>query len=235
MSARLVLVRHGQSQWNQENRFTGWVDVPLSSQGVQEAEQAGSLLKAKGFHFDVAHTSLLKRAIKTCWILLEQMDQMWVPIAKEWRLNERHYGALTGLNKDEMIAKHGAEQVQKWRRSYALQPPAMTAQDKSNPSLDPRYARVAAGDKPLTESLKDTLARVLPYWEATLEPQLRQGKQVLVAAHGNSIRALIKHIDQMSEDAIVELNIPTGSPFVYEFDSGLKKIRSGYAKDLSFH
>lgn len=231
-TSKLVLVRHGQSQWNQENRFTGWVDVPLSQQGLQEAEQAGKLLKKLGLQFDIAHTSLLRRAIKTCWIMLEQMDQMWIPVLKEWRLNERHYGALTGLNKDEMIAEHGAEQVLLWRRSYALQPPAMKADDKSNPSLDIRYANLPAKDKPLTESLKDTLARVMPYWEGTLAPQLKQGKQVLVAAHGNSIRALIKHIDNMSEDAIVELNIPTGSPLVYEFDGNLKKIRSAYASEM---
>ena len=231
-NARLVLVRHGQSQWNQENRFTGWVDVPLSAQGVREAEDAGRLLRDKGFHFDIAHTSLLKRAIKTCFTILEQMDELWIPIVKEWRLNERHYGALTGLNKDEMIKQHGAEQVLLWRRSYALQPPSMKPDDATNPSSDARYAQLAAKDRPLTESLKDTLARVLPYWESTLEPQLKAGKQVLVAAHGNSIRALIKHIDGMSEDAIVELNIPTGSPYVYEFDSKMKKVRSGYVKEL---
>jgi 2,3-bisphosphoglycerate-dependent phosphoglycerate mutase len=230
--AQLVLIRHGQSQWNKENRFTGWVDVPLSAVGIEEAIHAGKLLATKGYHFDAAYTSVLKRAIKTCHLILEELDELWVPVTKAWQLNERHYGALTGLNKDEMIAKHGAEQVLLWRRSYALQPPAMKAGDPTNPAADAKYSALAAKDKPLTESLKDTLTRVLPYWESTLAPQLKQGKRILVAAHGNSIRALIKHLDGMTEEQIVELNIPTGSPYVYDFDERLGKIRSGYVKDL---
>lgn len=217
----LILLRHGESVWNKENRFTGWVDVPLSAQGEAEARSSGERIREAGLLVDEAHTSLLKRAIKTCWIALEELDRMWVPQPRSWRLNERHYGALTGLNKAETAARHGEAQVAIWRRSYDIPPPPFAADDASNPARDARYANLAAAERPLSESLKDTVARFLPYWESAIAPALRSGKCVMVAAHGNSIRALVKHLDSMSESAIVSLNIPTGMPLVYELNDDL--------------
>jgi 2,3-bisphosphoglycerate-dependent phosphoglycerate mutase len=221
---KLVLLRHGESQWNRENRFTGWVDVDLSPAGVEQAREAGRLLRAEGFGFDLAFTSVLKRAIRTLWIALEELDQMWIPEEKHWRLNERHYGALQGLNKAEMAAKHGEEQVLLWRRSYDTPPPASEKTEAS----DPRYAGV---EVPRSESLKDTVARVLPYWNSAVAPAIRGGKRVLVAAHGNSLRALIKHLDEVGEADLVGLNVPTGIPLVYELDQDLKPIRHYYLGD----
>ncbi len=224
---KLVLVRHGMSQWNIENRFTGWVDVPLSEQGVAEAKNAGKLIKEAGLGFDVAHTSLLKRAIKTLWIILEETDQMWIPVQRTWRVNERMYGALQGLDKAETVAQHGEEQVNIWRRSYDVPPPAMADDHPFNPAKDPRYASLGK-DVPKTECLKDTVARFLPYWEETIAPQIKSGKRVIIAAHGNSLRALVKHLDGISDDDIVKLNIPTGIPLVYELDDNLKPIKERY-------
>ena len=224
----LILLRHGESTWNKENRFTGWVDVPLSPKGEVEAKSAGERLKSAGLLPDEAHTSLLKRAIKTCWIALEELDRMWIPQPRSWRLNERHYGALTGLNKAETAARHGEAQVLVWRRSYDIPPPAFAPGDAGNPALDGRYATLAPNERPLSESLKDTVARFLPYWHGTLAPALKSGKCVLVAAHGNSIRALVKHLDGMGDEAIVALNIPTGMPLVYELTDDLKPVRSRY-------
>jgi 2,3-bisphosphoglycerate-dependent phosphoglycerate mutase len=214
----LVLLRHGQSTWNLENRFTGWTDVDLTEQGRQEAAEGGRLLREAGYRFDLAHTSLLKRAIRTLWIALDQMDQMWIPVHNTWRLNERHYGGLQGLNKAETAAKFGDQQVHIWRRSFDVPPPPLTADDERFPGRDPRYASLAPSDLPLTESLKDTIARFLPYWEGTIAPQIRAGQRVVIAAHGNSLRALVKHLDRVSEADILELNIPTGIPLVYELD-----------------
>lgn len=227
----LVLLRHGQSQWNKENRFTGWVDVPLSSEGVAEAENAGRLLAAEGLAFDRAFTSYLKRAIKTLWLTLEGLDQMWIPVHKTWRLNERMYGALQGLNKVETVQKHGEAQVKIWRRSYDIPPPAMDAADPGWPGRDPRYRDLAPGDMPATECLKDTVARFLPCWESEIAPALRRGERVIIAAHGNSLRALVKHLDGVSEQDIVELNIPTGIPLVYELTDDLRPIKSRYLGD----
>lgn len=227
----LVLLRHGQSQWNKENRFTGWVDVPLSAEGVAEAENAGRLLAAEGLVFDRAFTSYLKRAIKTLWLTLEGLDQMWIPVHKTWRLNERMYGALQGLNKVETVQKHGEAQVKIWRRSYDVPPPAMAAADPGWPGRDPRYRDLAPGDVPATECLKDTVARFLPYWETEIAPALRRGERVIIAAHGNSLRALVKHLDGVSEQDIVELNIPTGIPLVYELTDDLRPIKSRYLGD----
>jgi 2,3-bisphosphoglycerate-dependent phosphoglycerate mutase len=227
----LVLLRHGQSQWNKENRFTGWVDVPLSDEGEAEARRAGQLIKAEGIELDVAHTSLLKRAIKTLWLALEQLDRMWIPQHKSWRLNERMYGALQGLNKAETAAKHGEDQVKIWRRSYDIPPPPVTAESEHWPARDPRYTGLAPNEIPASESLKDTVARFLPYWENTVAPELRSGKRVVIAAHGNSLRALVKHLDQMSDRDIVELNIPTGIPLLYELDDELKPLKSRYLGD----
>jgi 2,3-bisphosphoglycerate-dependent phosphoglycerate mutase len=227
----LVLLRHGQSQWNLENRFTGWVDVPLSETGIAEAKRAGELLRAEGFQFDVAYTSVLKRAIKTLWIVLEELDQMWIPVHRSWRFNERMYGALQGLNKAETAARHGEEQVKIWRRSYDIPPPPMSLDDPGYPGRDPRYARLAAEEIPRAESLKDTVTRFLPYWESGIVPMLRRGERVLIAAHGNSLRALVKHLDKVSEKDIVELNIPTGIPLVYELDDELRPIRHRYLGD----
>ncbi|MCK6533716.1 MAG: 2,3-diphosphoglycerate-dependent phosphoglycerate mutase [Polyangiaceae bacterium] len=227
----LVLLRHGQSQWNKENRFTGWVDVPLSAEGVAEAENAGRLLAAEGLVFDRAFTSYLKRAIKTLWLTLEGLDQMWIPVHKTWRLNERMYGALQGLNKVETVQKHGEAQVKIWRRSYDVPPPAMDAADAGWPGRDPRYRDLAPGDVPATECLKDTVARFLPYWETEIAPALRRGERVIIAAHGNSLRALVKHLDGVSEQDIVELNIPTGIPLVYELTDDLRPIKSRYLGD----
>jgi 2,3-bisphosphoglycerate-dependent phosphoglycerate mutase len=227
----LVLLRHGQSQWNLENRFTGWVDVPLSEVGVEEARNAGRLLRAEGFVFDRAFTSVLKRAIKTLWLALEELDQMWIPVEKSWRVNERMYGALQGLDKAETAARHGEAQVKIWRRSYDIPPPAMSRDDANFPGRDPRYAGLAPDEIPVAESLKDTVARFLPYWESTIAPALRRGERVLVAAHGNSLRALIKHLDGISDSDIVELNVPTGIPLAYTLDDNLKVVKKRYLGD----
>ncbi len=227
----LVLLRHGQSAWNLENRFTGWTDVDLTDAGRAEAQTGADLLKREGLGFDVAHTSVLKRAIRTLWITLDTLDQMWIPVSRTWRLNERHYGALQGLNKAETAAKHGEDQVKIWRRSFDTPPPALTKDDPRHPGSDPRYAGVPAKELPLTESLKDTIARVLPYWETEIVPQIRAGKRVLIAAHGNSLRALVKHLDGLTPEQIMEVNIPTGVPLVYRLDSDLRPVSSGYLGD----
>jgi 2,3-bisphosphoglycerate-dependent phosphoglycerate mutase len=219
---KLVLVRHGQSTWNLENLFTGWTDVDLTEQGRSEAREAGRLLKAEGFQFDQVYTSVLKRAIRTMWIVLDEMDLMWLPVERSWRLNERHYGALQGLDKAQTVAKHGAEQVKIWRRSYDIPPPPLSRDDERHPVNDPRYASLPPDALPDTESLKETLVRVLPFWADKIAPQLKQGKNVLVVAHGNSLRALVKMLDGMSDSDIVEFNIPTGVPMVYELDEDLK-------------
>ena len=225
---KLVLLRHGESVWNKDNRFTGWTDVDLSEAGRAEALNAGRLMKAEGLSFYVAYTSLLKRAIRTCWIALDELDLLWIPVERNWRLNERHYGALQGLNKAETAAKHGAEQVHIWRRSYDIPPPPLTPDDPRHPGTDPRYASLSAAELPLTESLKDTVARFLPYWEETVAPAIRDGKRVLIAAHGNSLRALVKYLDKISDHDIVELNIPTGVPLVYELDAKLNAVSRRY-------
>lgn len=228
---KLVLMRHGESTWNLENRFTGWVDVDLTEKGVQEAKRAGQILKNEGYAFDLAYTSLLTRAIRTLWIAQEQMDRHWIPVVKHWRLNERHYGALQGLNKAETAAKFGEAQVQAWRRSYDIPPPPLTVTDERHPSRDLRYASLLAEELPLAECLKDTVERVVPYWQIEIAPQIRAGRNVIVAAHGNSLRALIKHLDHVSDDQIVALNIPTAVPLVYELTDELKPIRSYYLGD----
>ena len=228
---KLILLRHGQSIWNLENRFTGWTDVDLSDHGMAEARNAGKLLRAEGYHFDKAFTSVLKRAIRTLWIVMDEMDLMWIPVHRSWRLNERHYGALQGLNKRDTVEKYGQEQVQIWRRSYEIQPPALDKTDKRNPVFDPRYAQLKNEDLPSTECLKDTLNRVLPYWHEVIEPALKDGKQILVAAHGNSLRALVKYLDNMSDDEITGVNIPTGFPLVYELDENLNVIEHHYLGD----
>jgi 2,3-bisphosphoglycerate-dependent phosphoglycerate mutase len=228
---RLVLLRHGESTWNRENRFTGWTDVDLSEKGRIEALDAGRLMAAENFNFDVAYTSVLKRAIRTLWIALDEMDLLWVPVHRSWRLNERHYGALQGLNKAETAAAHGEEQVKIWRRSYDIPPPPLTTDDPRHPSRDRRYATLAPAELPLTESLKDTVARFLPYWHDTIAPDIRAGRNVVIAAHGNSLRALVKYLDQVSDEAIVELNIPTGVPLVYELDRNLRPQRKYYLGD----
>ncbi len=227
----LVLVRHGESTWNKENRFTGWTDVDLSEKGIQEAHEAGQLLKQEGFIFDVAFTSVLKRAIRTLWIIMDEMDLMWIPVYNSWRLNERHYGALQGLNKSEMAARYGEEQVHIWRRSYDIRPPALEKNDPRFPGFDPRYKDLKADELPATECLKDTVARFLPYWHDTIAPTIRSGKRVIIAAHGNSLRALVKYLDNIPDDKIVEMNIPTGIPLVYELDQDLRPIRSEYLGD----
>ena len=227
----LVLLRHGESTWNKENRFTGWTDVDLSERGREEAHAAGRLLKDGGYSFDVAYTSVLKRAIRTLWIVLDQLDLMWIPVTKDWRLNERHYGALQGLNKAETAAAHGEAQTKIWRRSYDIPPPALAPGDPRHPSHDPRYASLAPTELPLTESLKDTVERFLPYWRETIAPAITAGRQVLIAAHGNSLRALVKYLDGMSDAEILELNIPTGIPLVYELDDDLRPRRSFYLGD----
>ncbi len=228
---KLVLLRHGESQWNKENRFTGWKDVDLSAKGVEEARAAGRILKEKGFVFDIAFTSLLKRAIKTLWLSLEELEQMWIPVHRSWRLNERHYGALQGLNKAETAAKYGDEQVLIWRRSYDTPPPALEKSDKHYPGHDPRYASLSEHDLPVAECLKDTVERFLPYWYDTMAPTVRQGKRVLIAAHGNSLRALVKYLDEVSDEEIVGLNIPTGMPLVYELNDALKPLNKYYLGD----
>jgi 2,3-bisphosphoglycerate-dependent phosphoglycerate mutase len=228
---KLVLLRHGESDWNRENRFTGWTDVDLSAAGVDEARRGGRALRDAGFTFDVAYTSLLKRAIRTLWITMDEMDLMWIPVHRSWRLNERHYGALQGLNKAETAAKHGEEQVKIWRRSYDIPPPPLEPSDPRFPGHDRRYADLTDKELPRTESLKDTVARFLPYWQQTIAPAVRAGKRVLIAAHGNSLRALVKHLDGVSDADIVGLNIPTGVPLVYELDDTLRPIRHEYLGD----
>jgi 2,3-bisphosphoglycerate-dependent phosphoglycerate mutase len=228
---KLVLLRHGESTWNRENRFTGWTDVDLSERGREEARDGGRLLREGGYVFDVAYTSVLKRAIRTLWIALDELDQMWIPVFKSWRLNERHYGGLQGLNKAETAEQHGEAQVKIWRRSYDIPPPPLAPDDPRHPSRDPRYASLDPKELPLTESLKDTVARFLPYWHETIAPAVQSGQRVLIAAHGNSLRALVKYLDRMSEEAIVGLNIPTGIPLVYELEDDLRPIRHYYLGD----
>jgi 2,3-bisphosphoglycerate-dependent phosphoglycerate mutase len=228
---KLVLIRHGESTWNQENRFTGWTDVDLSDRGRAEARQAGQLLKAQGFAFDVAHVSLLKRAIRTLWIVLDEMDLMWLPVHNAWRLNERHYGSLQGLNKAETAAKFGEDQVKIWRRAYDIPPPPLEKSDPRYPGHDRRYANLKPDELPLTECLKDTIARFLPYWHEALAPAVRSGQRVLVAAHGNSIRAIVKYLDNVGDAEIVNVNIPTGIPLVYELTAELKPIKHYYLGD----
>lgn len=228
---RLVLLRHGESIWNKENRFTGWTDVALTDQGAREALAAGRTLKKEGYRFDSAFTSVLKRAIKTLWLVMEEMDLMWIPVYRSWRLNERHYGALQGLNKAETAAMHGMEQVRIWRRSYAIRPPALAPDDERNPAKDPRYADLAPQDIPATECLKDTVERFLPYWRGSIAPEVAAGKRVLITAHGNSLRALVKYLDKLSDDDIVGLNIPTGIPLVYELADDLTPLDHYYLGD----
>ena len=228
---RLVLLRHGESTWNKENRFTGWTDVDLSEKGREEATEAGRLMAAEKFEFDVAYTSVLTRAIHTLWIALDALDIAWLPVYKSWRLNERHYGALQGLNKAETAARHGEAQVKIWRRSYDIPPPPLAPEDERHPSRDRRYEALPAALLPLTESLKDTVARFLPYWHDTVGPAIREGRRVLIVAHGNSLRALVKYLDNVPESEIVELNIPTGVPLVYELDEALRPLRKYYLGD----
>jgi 2,3-bisphosphoglycerate-dependent phosphoglycerate mutase len=228
---KLVLLRHGQSEWNLENRFTGWTDVDLSQQGIQEAHDAGKLLREGGYRFDRVYTSVLKRAIRTMWIVLDEIDQMWLPVVRHWRLNERHYGALQGLNKAETAKKFGAEQVHMWRRSYATPPPALEESDERHSGRDRRYASLLKDEIPRTESLRDVLVRFLPYWQDTIAPHVRSGQCVLIVAHGNSLRALVKYLGNLSEEEIVGLNIPTGIPLLYDLDADLEPIRKTYLGD----
>ncbi|MBI5074589.1 MAG: 2,3-diphosphoglycerate-dependent phosphoglycerate mutase [Nitrospirae bacterium] len=228
---KLVLLRHGESVWNRENRFTGWTDVDLSGKGREEARQAGRVLKAEGLVFDMAFTSVLKRAVKTLWLVLDEMDLVWIPVKNSWRLNERYYGALQGLNKSEMAAKFGEEQVRIWRRSYDVMPPALERSDSRYPGNDPRYAGLAEKDIPLAESLKSTVERFAPYWQEAIVPEIASGKRVLIAAHGNSLRALVKYLDNIPDNEIVGMNIPTGIPLVYELDDMLRPIRRYYLGD----
>ena len=228
---KIMLLRHGESTWNKENRFTGWTDVDLSEKGKDEAKKAGQILKREGFLFDIAYTSVLKRAIRTLWIVLDEMDLMWIPVIRNWRLNERHYGDLQGLNKAETAKKFGDEQVKIWRRSYDIQPPALDKNDDRYPGKDPRYSALKESELPLTECLKDTVDRFVPYWENTIAPMVQSGKKVIIAAHGNSLRALVKYLDNISNEEIVELNIPTGIPLVYELKEDLTPIRSFYLGD----
>jgi 2,3-bisphosphoglycerate-dependent phosphoglycerate mutase len=228
---KIVLLRHGESAWNKENRFTGWTDVGLTPKGVEEAIAAGRTLKQEGYEFDTAFTSVLSRAIKTLWLALEEMDRMWIPVHLSWRLNERHYGALQGLNKAETAERHGMDQVLIWRRSYDTRPPALTADDPRYPGSDPRYAGLGPQELPLTECLKDTVARFLPYWHEAIAPAVKAGERVIIAAHGNSLRALVKYLDQVTDKDILELNIPTGIPLVYELREDLTPIRSYYLGD----
>jgi len=227
----LVLLRHGESTWNRENRFTGWTDVDLTERGVAEARRAGQQLGEEGLQFDVAYTSVLKRAIRTLWIVLDELDQMWIPVHRSWRLNERHYGALQGLNKAETARKYGDQQVLVWRRSYDTPPPTLDSSDERFPGSEPRYAELDPQDIPLTECLEDTVARFLPFWHETIAPDVRAGKRVIIAAHGNSLRALVKYLDDVSDEDIVSLNIPTGVPLVYELDDSLKPVSSRYLGD----
>ena len=228
---KIVLVRHGESTWNKENLFTGWTDVDLSEKGVEEAKEAGRVLKDQGYVFDIAYTSVLKRAIRTLWIMMDEMDLMWIPVIRDWRLNERHYGALQGLNKSEMAEKFGEEQVKIWRRSYDTRPPELEKTDPRSPANDPRYAELRKDEIPLTECLKDTVARFLPCWHEVIAPTVQSGKRVIIAAHGNSLRALVKYLDNIADDVIPGVNIPTGMPLVYELDEALKPIRNYYLGD----
>ena len=228
---QVVLLRHGESIWNKENRFTGWTDIDLSGKGMEEAKKAGQVLKKEGFVFDVAFTSVLKRAIRTLWITLDEMDLIWIPVYNSWRLNERHYGALQGLNKSEMADKFGEDQVLIWRRSYDIRPPALEKTDERWPGNDRRYGDLDTKDVPLTECLKDTVARFLPYWHEQIAPTIKSGKRVIIAAHGNSLRALVKYLDNIPDDKIVNLNIPTGLPLVYELDDSLKAVKNYYIGD----
>ncbi|HSR17409.1 MAG TPA: 2,3-diphosphoglycerate-dependent phosphoglycerate mutase [Ignavibacteriaceae bacterium] len=228
---KLVLLRHGESTWNKENRFTGWTDVDLSEKGIQEAISAGKRLKKDGYTFDIAYTSVLKRAIRTLWITLDELDLMWIPVEKSWRLNERHYGSLQGLNKSETAQKYGEEQVKIWRRSYDIQPPSLEVSDKRYPGLESRYKNLSKSELPLRECLKDTVNRFLPYWKDTIAPTVQSGKKVIIAAHGNSLRALVKYLDNISESDIVALNIPTGIPLVYELDNKLNPVKNYYLAD----
>lgn len=228
---KLVLLRHGESVWNRENRFTGWTDVDLSEQGREEAKAAGVVLRERGFTFDIAYTSVLKRAIRTLWIALDEMDLLWVPVTRDWRLNERHYGSLQGLNKAEMAKQFGEEQIKVWRRSYDVRPPALEPTDERYPGKDRRYANLSPTQLPTTECLKDTVERFLPYWHETIAPAIRAGQRVLIAAHGNSLRALVKYLDNISDKEIVELNIPTGLPLVYDLDADLKPTKREYLGD----
>jgi len=228
---KLVLLRHGQSEWNLSNRFTGWTDVGLTDQGRAEGHSAGTLLREAGFRFDVAYTSVLRRAIQTLWIALEELEQEWIPVHRSWKLNERHYGALQGFNKAEMAAKESEEQVLIWRRSYDTPPPALEMDDQRHPRFDPRYVNLSADELPSTECLKDTLERVLPYWDSVIAPAIKSGQNLLIAAHGNSLRAMVKYLDDISDDEITGLNIPTGIPLVYELDENLKAIKSYYLGD----
>jgi 2,3-bisphosphoglycerate-dependent phosphoglycerate mutase len=233
MTYKIVLLRHGESQWNLENRFTGWTDVDLTPNGLAEARRAGELLKAEGFDFDLAFTSVLKRAIRTLWSVLDEMDRMWIPVTHSWRLNERHYGALQGLDKAETAAKFGDEQVLTWRRAYAIAPEPLPPGDPREADHDPRYAGLPPDQIPRTECLRDTVARVVPFWNASIAPAVRSGKRVVVAAHGNSLRALVKHLDGIDDDEIVKMNIPTARPLVYELDESLKPVRSRYLGDAA--
>jgi 2,3-bisphosphoglycerate-dependent phosphoglycerate mutase len=228
---KVVLLRHGESTWNKENRFTGWTDVELTEKGRDEARAAGRLLRDGGFAFDFVYTSLLKRAIWTSVLALDELDQLWLPVERSWRLNERHYGALQGLNKAETAAKHGEDQVKIWRRAFAIAPPPLAQDDERYPGRDPRYRHLPARDLPVTESLKDTIARFLPYWHESIAPRIMTGQRVLIAAHGNSLRALVKFLDDISDEAIVELNIPTGIPLVYELDDALRPLKNYYLGD----
>ena len=228
---RLVLLRHGQSQWNKENRFTGWVDVPLSEKGISEAREAGKVLKEHGFDFKIAYTSYLKRAIKTLWLALEEMDMMWLEVIKSWRLNEKHYGMLQGLNKAETAEKYGAEKVQLWRRSFDTPPQPLSTEDENNPRLDKRYRDLTASEVPLTESLKEVIERFVPYWEKEIEPTLKEKEEVLISAHGNSLRALVMHLKNMSREDILEFNIPTGIPYVFEFDDNMNLQKDYFLGD----
>lgn len=228
---KVVLLRHGESTWNKENRFTGWTDVDLSEKGITEAKNAGKVLLESGYVFDIAFTSVLKRAIRTLWLTLDEMDLMWIPVINSWRLNERHYGALQGLNKSEMAEKYGEKQVLIWRRSYDIRPPALEKNDKRYPGFDPRYTELTEDQIPQSECLKDTVERFLPYWHDTIAPTIKSGKRVLIAAHGNSLRALVKYLDNIPEEEIVSLNIPTGIPLVYELDNNLKPIKHYYLGD----
>ena len=233
MPPTLVLMRHGESQWNLENRFTGWTDVDLTATGLEEARRAGRLLKAEGFDFDLCYTSVLKRAIRTLWTVLDEMDRMWLPVVHSWRLNERHYGALQGLNKAETARQYGEEQVKIWRRAYDIAPEPLPAGDPRAAHGDPRYSRLRPEDIPRTECLRDTVARVVPFWNELIAPSLRHGRKVLIAAHGNSLRALIKHLEGVSDDEIIGLNIPTARPLVYQLDEGLRPIRRDYLGDAA--
>ena len=230
---QIVLLRHGESEWNLSNRFSGWTDVDLTDTGREEADRSGLLLLEGGFGFDVAYTSVLKRAVRTLWIVLDRMDLMWIPVVRDWRLNERHYGALQGLNKAETAAEHGEEQVLLWRRSYDVPPPPLAPGDDRHPGRDPRYAAIPQGDVPLTESLKETVARFVPYWGEVIAPDVRAGKRVLIVAHGNSLRALVKHLDGVSDEDVIDLNIPTGVPLVYDMDDDLSPLGSRYLGDQS--